>query len=106
MFTVRVGPAMKPMGPTSPKPMRAHDNGSLFSVSISAADVADFKAHWPCSGLTGRPVWAQFEKRNGDLVDLRHDPRDADGAALVALIADGQNYAARMLGLPETATRN
>lgn len=77
--------------------MRAHDNGCFYSVSISAADVAAFRDKWPCSGLTGRPIWAQFDKRNGDLVDLRHDHRDEDGPALLAIVHDGQEYAAQKL---------
>lgn len=88
--------------------MKAHDNGSLFSVSISPADVAGFKATWPCSGLPCVRIWAQFDKRNGDLVDLSPsnlEDKGADGGALLALLQDGQNYAAKRLGLPSHCTR-
>lgn len=79
--------------------MRAYDNGSFYSVAISSVDVAEFMRSWPCSGLTGHGIWAQFDKRNGDLVNLRHSPRDQDGAALLAIIHDGQEYAKRKLGI-------
>lgn len=80
--------------------MRAHDNGCFYSVTIGRRDVEDFKAQWPCSGLPVRPIWAQFDKRNGDLVDLEPsnlEERGADGSALQALIADGQAYAKKRL---------
>ena len=79
--------------------MRAHDNGAFYSVSISATEVASFIQKWPCSGLVPRPIWAQFDKRNGDLVDMRHSPRDQDGPAMLALVNDGQAYAKRKLGI-------
>lgn len=82
--------------------MKAHDNGSLYSVSISAFDVYNFKTSWPCSGMPNRALWAQFDKRNGDLVDIRPnnwEERGADGHAMLALLADAQKYAKRKLGL-------
>lgn len=88
--------------------MKAHDNGAFFSVSISANDVQNFKDQWPCSGLPERPIWAQFDKRNGDLVDMNPsnlEERGADGSALLALLADAQNYAVRKLKLPEICKR-
>ncbi len=85
--------------------MKAHDNGSLFSVSISARDVSDFNDRWPCSPIPERGIWAQFDKRNGDLVDLSPDTSSFDGEALLALIQDGQNYAAKRLGLPAACFR-
>lgn len=70
-------------------------------MTISRDEVADFKSQWPCSGLPEVRVWAQFDKRNGDLVDMRPnlEERGADGAAVLALVADGQKYAAQKLGL-------
>ena len=79
--------------------MRAYDNGAFYSVAISSADVIAFMRTWPCSGLSGRGIWAQFDKRNGDLVDMRHSPRDQDGPAMLALVNDGQSYAKRKLGI-------
>lgn len=80
--------------------MKAHDNGRYFSVTISSDEVHAFMDRWPCSGLTGNPILAQFDKSNGDLVDLRHNKKDCDGDAMMALVRDGQNYAARRLKLP------
>lgn len=88
--------------------MKAHDNGCFFSVSISARDVADFKSSWSCSGLPERRIWAQFDKRNGDLVDLTPndlEDKGADGSAVLALLQDAQNYAAKKLALPEKCFR-
>lgn len=88
--------------------MKAHDNGCFFSVTISRADVERFKGSWPCSGLPNRPIWAQFDKRNGDLVDMEPshlEEMGADGGAVCAIIQDGQNYAASKLGLPEICFR-
>lgn len=89
--------------------MKAHDNGSFFSVSISAQDVAAFKDNWPCSGLPEKRIWAQFDKRNGDLVDLAPsnlEERGADGSALLALLQDAQNFAAKKLQLPSVCYRH
>lgn len=87
--------------------MKAIDNGCFFSVQISKSDVESFKEQWPCNGLPVVSVWAQFDKRNGDLVDLKPnlEERGADGGAVLALIQDGQNYAAKKLGLPEVCFR-
>lgn len=77
--------------------MRAYDCGSLFTVSVSRREVEAFKRNWPCSGLPDRAVSFQFDKRNGDLVDLW--PDTLDGEAAVALSADACAYGARRLGL-------
>lgn len=81
--------------------MKVRDNGSLYSVSISRAEVEAFKSQWPCSGLSDRPVTFQFGKRNGDLVDIwpyRYASR-FDGDAAVALSQDAQAYGRKRLGL-------
>lgn len=80
--------------------MKAHDNGCYFSVTITSREVEDFSQSWPCSGFDFKPIWAQFDKRNGDLVDIKHNHTNADEGALAAIIQDGQNYAAKRLGLP------
>lgn len=83
--------------------MTAHDNDSFFSVSISPDDVRAFKASWPCSGIPAVRIRAQFDKRNGDLVDLEPhnlEERGANGSALIALLSDAQSYAADRLNLP------
>jgi hypothetical protein len=71
--------------------MKYHDNGCFHSVSISAAEIKAFKDRWPCSGLPSRGFWFQFDKRNGDLVDMK--PSEYDGEALLALSQDAQQYA-------------
>lgn len=85
--------------------MTTHDNGCFFSVTISKADIKSFREKWPCSGLLyHKPIWAQFDKRNGDLVDLKSNG-SADNDALSALLQDAQNYAATKLNLPEVCFR-
>lgn len=81
--------------------MKAHDNGCFYSVQLSTADVENFKDQWPCNGMPSRPIWFQFDKRNGDLVDMRPanwEERGADGSAMLALAEDAQNYGKKMLG--------
>lgn len=68
--------------------MRYRDNGSLYSVNISAQDVEVFAQRWPCFGRC-RAIWAQFDKRNGDLVDLEGDA-GMDGSGVLALLQDAQ----------------
>jgi hypothetical protein len=70
--------------------MRYRDNGSLFSVNVSAQEVARFKNGYPCSGLPTKAFWFQFDKRNGDLVDV--SPSNVDGPAVLALSQDAQAY--------------
>lgn len=77
--------------------MRVKDNGCFFSVSVSEREVSEFKAKWPCSGLPERSIWFQFQKSNGDLVDL--SPSDIDGEALLALSQDAQAYGEKRLNL-------
>lgn len=84
--------------------MKANDDGAFYSVHISANDVFEFMIRWPCSGLTGRHIWAQFDKKNGDLVDLHHSPHDEDGPALLAIINDGRAYAEKVLRIDEIRT--
>lgn len=79
--------------------MKAHDNGCFYSVTISTADVYAFRQQWPCSNLPDRSIWAQFDRRNGDLVDLKPSLENADGGAVLAIIADGQAYAKKRLGI-------
>lgn len=68
--------------------MRVVDNGSLFGVFVSAAEVEEWNRRWPCSTLTGR-YWFQFDKRNGDLVDMSGR---GDGAEHLALSQDAQKF--------------
>jgi hypothetical protein len=84
--------------------MKAHDNGCFFSCTVSSQDISKFNSRWPCSRLKCRNTWFQFDKRNGDLVDI--EPVNVDGAELLALSHDAQNYAAKKLNLPEHCFRN
>lgn len=80
--------------------MRYHDNGCFHSVTVDKAEVLEFKWHWPGSGLPERSHWFQFDKRNGDLVDMR--PSYYDGPDLLALSQDAQVWMQKHLG--ETTT--
>lgn len=71
--------------------MKYHDNGCFHSVTVSKAEVLAFKDTWPCSGLPERSIWFQFDKRNGDLVDIR--PLSYDGPDLAALAEDAEAFA-------------
>lgn len=84
--------------------MRAYDNGCFYSVQCCTEDVRQFKSQWPCNGMPTRPIWFQFDKRNGDLVDMvpsNWEERGADGGAMVALSQDAQAYGRKRLKLAE-----
>ena len=78
--------------------VRTYDNGSLYSVAFGAEEIRDFRRSYPASGLDSlRSVWAQFDRKNGDLVDLKCNGASSchrfDGAGLVALTEDMQCHA-------------
>lgn len=85
--------------------MRIRDCGAYVNVNVSADEVRAFKASWPCSGLPSRAIGFQFDKRNGDLVDVWGTREEHDGPALLALSHDAGNYAAKRLSLPEMVRR-
>lgn len=58
-------------------------------VLFDAADVAKFRAVWPCSGLPDKPLWFEFDWQ-GDLVDVSETLELADGAAVNALVDDAR----------------
>lgn len=71
--------------------MKTFNNGCFYSVTCSRDDIRDFVSSWPCCGIPDeRPITFQFEKSNGDLVDI--EGTDYDGADLVALSEDAQRY--------------
>lgn len=72
--------------------MRYIDNGCFYSVAISKREVEDFAERWPCFG-SRRALWAQFDKDNGDLVDIRGDS-GMDGSGVLALLEDAKTFAA------------
>lgn len=73
--------------------MRFLDNGCYYTIKLSANDTYDWAhksgACWPCSTLSGRSVWAQFDRRNGDLVDTNAG-EDVDGNEFNALFEDAK----------------
>lgn len=69
---------------------RTFDGGAFVSVTMSAREVAAFKRSWPASGLPDRAITFEFQKSNGDLVDLR--PFSVDGPAAVALSEDAWKH--------------
>lgn len=82
--------------------MRFYDKGRWYGVSFNETEISDFRRQWPASGLHGlRSIYFEFDKRNGDLVDLKangkHDAGRFDGPALVALSEDAQKLAIRKL---------
>lgn len=72
--------------------MRYLDNGSYYTVQVSKREVEQFKASYPCSGLPDRAIWFQFDKRNGDLVDMPSWASRYDGSGLLALSQDAQAF--------------
>lgn len=68
--------------------MRVFNQGCLYRVTVSAAEVAQFNRRWPCSSLVG-PQSFTFDRRSGDLVDRRGQ---GDGPEAVALSQDAQHY--------------
>ncbi len=71
--------------------MRVKKLGCHTNVSVSAREVEEFKASWPCSGLPDKAFTFQFDNKNGDLVDFW--PSKYDGEALAALSRDAQKFA-------------
>ena len=51
-------------------------NDSGFNIWLSANDTYDFGRTWPCFGLRGKRVFAQFDK--GGLCDISINGRDGD----------------------------
>ena len=73
------------------------DNGCFYTVRVSARGVEAFNDSWPCSRLPEKAISFQFDKRNGDLVNIRPDSSRFDGPELVALSEDAQNWGATQL---------
>lgn len=69
---------------------RYFDNGSCHSVRLSFADVSEWAQRWPCFG-TRRPVWFQFHKQSGDLVDCS-ETAGMDESGVLALSHDAQAW--------------
>jgi hypothetical protein len=72
---------------------RSKDLGAYIRVTMTAADVARFKSRWPASGLPDRAIWFEFQRKNGDLVDISPGSDKFDGPALAALADDAKKFA-------------
>lgn len=68
--------------------MKARVQGCEVIAGMGEDDIRAFKAQWPCSGLGEHGVTCHFELHNGDLIDISGHPKNADGAALNALVDD------------------
>jgi hypothetical protein len=83
--------------------MKIKDKGAFYSVSFDCRDITRLADSWPCSGLKGIVrIDAEFDKRNGDLVDIEPndlEERGVNGSALLALLEDGQGVANDQLGI-------
>ena len=77
--------------------MRVRDLGSAFNVSVSRWEVQEFGESWPCAELPDKGITFQFDKGNGDLIDVW--PNDIDGPAVLALSQDAQEYGSKRLKL-------
>lgn len=79
--------------------IRTYDNGAFYGVSIGENEISEFRSRFPASGLGGlRNCWAQFDKRNGDLVDIQCNGKECDrfdGYPLSVLMRDMQCMATK-----------
>jgi len=80
--------------------MRVFDNGAFFTVQCTTRDVETFASRWPCFG-PHVPVTFEFDKRNGDLVGVCDNADKCDGAGILALSQDAQEYGRKRLGEKE-----
>lgn len=81
--------------------MKAYDNGSFFSVTVTRAEVDAFARRWPCCSLPDAAITFQFAKSNGDLVDIApyRIADQVDGPEAVALAEDARAYGRKKLNL-------
>jgi hypothetical protein len=59
-------------------------------VLYTADDIRAFMRQWPCSGLTDKATWFEFDWQ-GDLADTNLNEH-ADGGAVRALIDDARAF--------------
>ncbi len=78
--------------------MIVKDRGRYYSVCISENDIYRFNGQWPGSRMK-RAFCAEFDKRNGDLVDLTGKGSRVDGPEVTAIVEDAQALAIRKLKL-------
>jgi len=73
-----------------------------LGISVGETDIDSFRKRWPASGLSSlRRLFVEFDKRNGDLVDMNCNNNKScerfDGPALAALTHDVQCFAEKTL---------
>lgn len=73
--------------------MKLYNLGSFVRVQISARDISSFNSTWPCSDLPERGAWFEFQRKNGDIVDMSPGLMNADGSAVSALCDDAKRFA-------------
>ena len=83
-------------------------------VRVTGDDTTEFNHSWPCSNIpNGTDILFELDARNGDLVNITMhledgqyvDSADYDGAALLALSHDANNFAVSGGHLPQWARR-
>lgn len=66
------------------------DNGAFYTLRLSANDTYAWAnragRRWPCSYLSGRSAWAQFDSRTDDVVDT--NVPDCPGDEFAAIFDD------------------
>ena len=76
--------------------VKSEPGSPYVRVNLSQNFVEEFKEQWPVSGLPNAAIYFEFDKRNGDLVDIgsRRSLDRAEGSgALLALSEDAQKFA-------------
>lgn len=81
--------------------MKVSDYGPTFGVVVSAREVRDWNARWPCSTLDGSQAFV-FDKATGDLVEHQGYYENGGGEGL-ALSQDAQRHGERVLGIVRAA---
>ena len=93
--------------------MRVTRQGTWVLVSVSEDETREFIRQFPCSNIPdGSTFLIELDARNGDLVDITMhldgqcvDSSDYDGAGLLALTQDANNFAVSAGHLPQWAKR-
>ncbi len=94
--------------------MTATKQSGWVLVSVSSEETRRFNRQFPCSNIPdGSTFLIELDARNGDLVNLTMhledgeyvDSSEYDGAALLALTTDANNFAVNAGLLPQWARR-
>lgn len=82
--------------------MRAILSGSTYRVELDESDVLEWAERWPCYGER-HAIAFEFERRNGDLVDIEGEETGTDESGLAALSNDACRAGAELCGLADIA---